>query len=79
MSAVLASPDKATLQPSEGWTVAPEPTSFEPSWLQVGPLVGVAGARVKSHAAPTYTLPSGPLSFGPPTSAVLPSADKPTP
>jgi Viral BACON domain len=43
----------------------PVPTSFEPCWVQT-PLL-----RVKTHAAPISM-----VSFGPPTIAVLPSADK---
>src|SRR5215471_1950485 len=62
--AVLPSPDRATANP---WLAAPAafvPTSFPPCWLQT-PLV-----RVNTHAAPAK-----PLSLGPPTMAVFPSAE----
>src|SRR5436305_3574862 len=72
ISAVLPSPDNATLNP---WLamgpVTPVPTSFDPCWDQVDP------ERVNTHAAPMPPMLS--LSPAPPISAVLPSADIPTP
>jgi hypothetical protein len=65
--AVLPSADKATELP---WKEEPElfvPTNLPPCWLQVLPLL------VYTQAAPRP-----PLSDGPPTIAVLPSADRET-
>src|SRR6516225_9793657 len=67
--AVLPSPDSATETPwstSEGPT-APVPTSLFPCWVHTPPL------RVNTHTAPAL-----PLSYGPPTMAVLPSPDSAT-
>src|SRR5262249_28188487 len=50
-----------------GGSPAPLPTSLLPCCVQASPL------RVKTHAAPVVR-----LSLGPPTMAVLPSADTPT-
>ena len=66
--AVLPSADSATEVPwSAAGPAAPVPTSLLPCWVQT-PLL-----RVKTHAAPTSE-----LSPGPPTMAVLPSADSAT-
>jgi hypothetical protein len=46
----------------------PDPTSFKPCCDQIPEL------RVKTHAAPAFE-----LSFTPPTSAVLPSAERAIP
>jgi hypothetical protein len=46
---------------------APEPTSFVDCWVQTPPF------RVQTHAAPPPL-----LSLGPPTMAVLPSAEMAT-
>src|SRR6516225_8761233 len=66
--AVLPSADSATEKPcwANGPT-APVPTSLLPCWLHIPPL------RVNTQAAPPRV-----LSFGPPTMAVLPSADRAT-
>ena len=65
--AVLPSADSATEKPWPAFPTAPVPTSFDPCWVQTPPL------RVKTHAAPAFE-----LSSGPPTIAVLPSADSAT-
>src|SRR6516162_8589621 len=65
-AAVLPSLDNATDQPCMAAT-PPVPASFVPCWVQT-PLL-----RVKTHAAPAYA-----WSAGPPTMAVLPSADSAT-
>ena len=65
--AVLPSADSATEKPCSATPTAPVPTSFGPCWVQTPPL------RVKTHAAPAFE-----LSTGPPTMAVLPSADSAT-
>src|SRR5258708_11769525 len=62
-TAVLPFPDSATEIPWSELKNAPAPTSFAPCWLHTPPL------RVYAHAAPTL-----PLSTGPPTTAVVPSA-----
>src|SRR6516165_9121906 len=66
-TAVLPSLDNATDQPWAAPT-PPVPTSLLPCWLQT-PLE----LRVKTHAAPACE-----LSPGPPTMAVLPSAESAT-
>ena len=65
--AVLPSADSATERPCAAFPTASVPTSLLPCWVQTPPL------RVKTHAAPVYE-----LSPGPPTMAVLPSADSAT-
>jgi hypothetical protein len=65
--AVLPSMDSAATEPWTASLAAPVPTSFLPCCVQVPPL------RVKTHAAPAF-----PLSAGPPTMAVLPSAESAT-
>jgi hypothetical protein len=65
--AVLPSPDSATDQPWFAAPTAPVPTSLLPCWVQTPRL------RVKTHADPVFA-----LSSGPPTMAVLPSADSET-
>src|SRR5580692_6908990 len=65
--AVLPSADSATEAPWPTIPPAPVPTSLLPCWVQTPPL------RVKTHAAPRIE-----LSSGPPTMAVLPSADSAT-
>ena len=67
--AVLPSAESATDEPwAAGWgPTAPVPISLLPCWVQTPPL------RVKTHAAPAFE-----LSLGPPTMAVLPSADSAT-
>src|SRR6516165_10724508 len=65
-TAVLPSLDNATDQPCAAPT-PPVPTSLLPCWVQTLPL------RVKTHAVPACE-----LSPGPPTMAVLPSADSAT-
>src|SRR5436309_2321447 len=71
--AVLPSPDRATAIPcpeGNGDSPArgtPVPTSLLPCCVQIPPL------RVNTHAAPVVL-----LSLGPPTIAVLPSADMAT-
>src|SRR5262249_13743875 len=67
MIAVLPSADIPTDQPCDAPPTASVATSFDPCWLQTPPL------RVYIQAAPTPL-----LSFGPPTMAVLPSADSAT-
>jgi hypothetical protein len=64
--AVLPSADSATERPCKAGTTALVPTSLL-RWVQA-PLL-----RVKTHAAPVLE-----LSSGPPTMAVLPSADSAT-
>src|SRR5947199_359563 len=64
MSAVLPSPDSATLKPNSPWPLWSLPVNLEPCLLQVEP------ERVNTQAAPMR-----PLSLGPPTRAVLPLAD----
>ena len=66
--AVLPSADSATEWPWTARPTAPVPTSLLPCWVQT-PLL-----RVNTHAAPASAL----LSKGPPTIAVLPSADSAT-
>ena len=69
--AVLPSLDSATELPRPAWPAASEARSFACS-VQPPPL------RVKTNAAPgPELLPTLP-SFGPPTTAVLPSADSAT-
>ena len=65
--AVLPSADSATEEPCPALPTAPVPTSLLRCWVQT-PLL-----RVKTHAAPVFQ-----LSKGPPTMAVLPSADSAT-
>src|SRR5208282_6573826 len=65
--AVLPSADSATDEPCLAFPAAPVPTSLLPCWFHTTPL------RVKTHAAPMPL-----LSSGPPTMAVLPSADTAT-
>src|SRR5271168_4922509 len=65
--AVLPSADSATDWPCWASGLAPAPTSLSPCWLHA-PL-----PRVNTHAAPAPE-----LSPGPPTTAVLPSADSAT-
>ena len=67
MSAVSPFADNATLEPNAAPAVAPPPVSLPPCWLQVPAL------RVKTQAAPLLR-----ASLSPPTSAVLPSADRAT-
>src|SRR5437588_619561 len=62
-SAVLPSADSATEIPCCAFPVVPVPMSLPPCWVHVPPL------RVNTHTAPAE-----PLSCGPPTIAVLPSA-----
>src|SRR6266436_6734562 len=72
--AVLPLADRATDQPCQESGTASVPTSFGPSWVQTPRL------RVKIHTAPTCPplRGSGLTSPGPPTMAVLPSADSAT-
>src|SRR6266571_368176 len=74
MRAVLPSADRATEWPCCASPTAPVPTSFWPCCVHV-PLL-----RVKTHAAPVPVALVGSmmLSDGPPTMAVLPSADSAT-
>src|SRR5215470_2248992 len=65
--AVLPSADSATELPCAAGPLAPMPTSLLPCWVNTPPL------RVNTHAAPAPE-----LSQGPPTTAVLPSADSAT-
>src|ERR1019366_1205723 len=65
--AVLPSDDNATEPPWLAFPSAPVPTSLPPCCVHTLP------ERVKTHAAP-----APPLSSGPPTMAVLPSADNAT-
>src|SRR6516165_9419437 len=72
--AVLPSAESATEMPCWALPTAPVPTSLLPCWLQT-PLA----LRMKSQAAPApELLPALALSSGPPTMAVLPSADSAT-
>src|ERR1035437_10995812 len=64
--AVLPSAERATDAPWAAAPTLPEPTSLVPCWVQFTPVL------VQTHAAP---LPS---SLGPPTMAVLPSAERAT-
>src|SRR4029079_9330643 len=66
-TAVLPSADKATDVPWRALPAAALPTNFLPCCVQTPPV------RVKIHAAPMLL-----LSAGPPTMAVLPSADNAT-
>src|SRR5436190_1555929 len=59
--------DKDRDQPWKANPTAPDPTSLGPCWVQTPAL------RVQTHTAPVLL-----LSASPPTSAVLPSADKDT-
>ena len=65
--AVLPSAERDTEPPCRASPTAPEPTSLGPCWVQMPPLL------VQTHAAPTLL-----LSLGPPTRAVLPSAERDT-
>src|SRR5271157_3695923 len=65
--AVLPSADSATEAPWVAFPTAPLPTSLSPCWVHTPP------ERVNTQAAP-----APPLSPGPPTTAVLPSADRAT-
>src|SRR2546425_893075 len=65
--AVLPSADNATDMPWRALPTASVPTSFLPCCVQTPPL------RVNTHAAPVVR-----LSLGPPTMAVLPSAETAT-
>src|SRR5436190_913846 len=65
--AVLPSADSATETPCAASGLAPVPTSLLPCGVHTPPL------RVNTHAAPALE-----LSTGPPTTAVLPSADSVT-
>src|ERR1700691_4045020 len=65
--AVLPSADSATDQPCSVAPTAPAPTCFAPCWVHTPPL------WLKTHPAPRL-----PLAAGPPTMAVLPSADSAT-
>src|SRR5262245_10097539 len=72
--AILPSAESATDVP---WLALLTPTSFSPSCVQLLPL------RLKTHAAPAAPSPKGTdgshiLSLGPPTIAVLPSAERAT-
>src|SRR5437588_2271559 len=67
MSAVLPSPDNATLVPWSAAPAAPVPTSFDPCCAHVDP------ERANTHPAPVLL-----LSCQPPISAVPPSPDKAT-
>ena len=62
--AVSPSAEIATDQPCSAAPTAPVPTSLLPSCDHTPPL------RVNTHAAPVLK-----LSYGPPTTAVLPSAE----
>src|SRR5436190_6469036 len=73
--AVFPSADSDTEYPCPAVPIAPEPTSLGPCWVQIPPL------RDQTHAAPTpfeQQGPAGVLSRGPPTMAVLPSAESDT-
>src|ERR1017187_9962814 len=65
--AVLPSAERDTAVPWLAFPTTPEPTSLSPYCVQTAPLL------VQTHAAPTP-----PLSFFPPTRAVLPSAERDT-
>src|ERR1039457_4653916 len=65
--AVLPSAERDTEPPCRASHEAPEPTSLVPCWVQTPPLL------VQTHAAPALL-----LSLGPPTMAVLPSAESDT-
>src|SRR5262245_3078302 len=65
--AVLPSPESATDEPCSAAPAALVPTSFAACCVMVPPL------RINTHAAPVFE-----LSPGPPTMAVLPSADRET-
>jgi hypothetical protein len=65
--AVFPSPDNATDDPSPEAPTPPMAASLLPCWVHTPPL------RVNTHAAPKPE-----LSFGPPRTAVLPSADNAT-
>src|SRR5258706_6734820 len=65
--AVLPLEERATETPRAAAPVSPVPTSFAPCCVQTPALL------VKTHAAPAF-----PLSAGPPTRAVLPSAERAT-
>ena len=80
ISAVFPSSESATLRPNWPTASAPlspvpslaqpvvqSPTSFAPCWVQAPP------ERVNTHAAPAFA-----LSYWPPISAVLPSAESAT-
>lgn len=67
ISAVLPSPESATVYPNQAALVAPVPISFPPCWVQVVP------ERVKTQAAPLRN-----SLRGAPISAVLPSAERAT-
>src|SRR5271157_4983912 len=66
-TAMLPSAESATEEPCVAFPTAPEPASLPPCWVHTLP------ERVKTHAAPARL-----LSSGPPTMAVLPSADRAT-
>src|SRR5258708_3203100 len=75
--AMLPSADSATDMPWRALPTAPGLTSLLPCCIQTPPL------RVNTHAAPAAPRPKGTdrshgLSAGPPTMAVLPSADNAT-
>src|ERR1017187_1449545 len=59
--------ERDTKLPCRAFPTAPEPTNLFSCWIQTPPLL------VHTHAAPAC-----PLSMGPPTMAVLPSADRDT-
>src|ERR1019366_1688149 len=70
--AVLPSAEMNTEVPWAAPPTAPEPTNLGPCCVQTPPL------RVHTHAAPAPPYGAPPLSFFPPTMAVLPSPESET-